>query len=777
MPTMSEPLTAHADPQRSTAQTREVEFPVIGMHCAGCVSSVEKALARDEGVVEASVNLATETARVRFDPSRTDRESLAEAVEEAGYKVVLPALSDEGIEASERAEQLRRDEAAIERRRFLVGLVFTVPLFILSMGADFGLFAGSRLEPVVESPWFGWLLMALALPVQFYTGAGFYVGAWRSLRNRSANMDLLVALGSSAAFFFSVAVLLVPGLGDHVYFETAAVIITLVKLGKFLETRAKARTSDAIRQLMDLTPKMATLLVGEDVDDAEEQLVPVERIRPGDRVLIRPGEALPVDGSVLSGVSSIDESLLTGESIPVGKEPGSSVYGGTVNGDGLLTVEVTGVGRDSALGRIVRLVQRAQGSKPPIQNLADRVSAVFVPAMVLIALVTFLAWWWIGGELSAAIVRMVAVLVIACPCALGLATPTAIMVGMGRGASLGVLFKDSTALEELHRVRTVLFDKTGTLTAGMPQVTDVVAFDQAATDPWLRLAAAVESGSEHPLAKALVRAATERGSRVMRPLDFVSFPGNGVTGLIGEHRVRVGKPDWVLGEEGLSRVAGPLAQLSAQGRTVIAVEVDSEAKGLIGLEDREKPHAAEAVKQLRELDVECVMVTGDDQATARAIAERVGIERVQARVLPEDKEALLRIEQEHAHQRGARVAMVGDGINDAPALARADVGIAIGGGADVALEAADVTLMSDDLRSIATATRLSRATMSTIRQNLFWAFVYNVLLIPVAAGVLAGAEWAPEPLRHLHPALAAAAMAMSSVTVVGNSLRLNRRTL
>jgi Cu+-exporting ATPase len=745
--------------------SQHAELPVVGMTCANCARAVERTLQKKvPGVLSASVNFGTETASVEYDPQATSLEAMAEAVSKAGYGLVLPAAGAEDAASSQDLEQqARQQELKAQERYFWVGVGFTLPLFLLSMSRDFGLLGGWS-----HAAWVNWLFLALATPVQFYTGGGYYMGGWKSLRNGSANMDVLVAMGSSVAYAYSLAVLLVPGLGHHVYFETSAVIITLIKLGKLLEARAKGQASAAIKKLMDLAPKVAHL---EEADG--ERDVPADSLRPGQVVVVRPGEAIPVDGLVVAGRSAVNESMLTGESIPVDKTEGDSVFGSTVNQQGRLKVKATGVGASTALSQIIRLVREAQGSRAPIQRLADQVSAVFVPAIIAIALATFAAWWIAGGQFVPAMIRLVAVLVIACPCALGLATPTAIMVGTGQGATMGILFKNSEALETAQRLDTVMFDKTGTITKGEPRLTDWQPLDEGveAQSLALALAASAESGSEHPLARAVVQGARERGAAISEPEDFEALSGFGVRASIGGQVVRVGKPEW-FGEQGLlpAEVDQRAQELARQGKTVMVVMVQDQPRGILAVADQEKPGAAVALQELHGLGIKTVMLTGDNQAAASAIAQKVGIGEVVAGVLPSRKEAVVRAAQE----KGGVVGMVGDGINDAPALARADVGIAIGTGTDVAMEASDVTLVGGDLMGVARAIRLSRATMRTIRQNLFWAFFYNLILVPVAAGALHSFTWLPAFIRDLHPVMAAGAMAFSSVTVVMNSLRLGR---
>ncbi len=736
---------------------KTVDLPVIGMTCANCAATVERTLKRKvPGVEDAAVNFAAETVQVTFDPMVATPADLAEAVKRAGYRLVLPG--PEGHTGDAEAEKRAR-EFADERRRFLAGVAFTIPLLVIGMGRDLMLFGAWAF-----APWVNWLLFALATPVQFYTGWGFYTGSVKSLRNGNATMDVLVALGSSTAYFYSVAVLLLPAAGGHVYFETSALIITLIKLGKFLEARAKGHASAAIRSLMKLAPAVAHV-----ERDGAEADIPADQVRRGDIVVVRPGERIPVDGIVVSGASNVDESLMTGESLPVEKSPDDTVYGATINGQGRIKVRATGVGSDTALAQIIRLVRQAQGSKAPIQRLADAVSGVFVPAIVVIALATFILWWTIGGSFLPAMIRMVAVLVIACPCALGLATPTAVMVGTGKGATMGILFRNSEALETAHRITTVLFDKTGTLTRGEPVMTDWIplAGDGDAT---LALAAGAESGSEHPLSRAITAAARERGLPVREPSAFTGIAGRGIEAVVEGHAIRVGRPDWFGADIAASKAGRNAARLAEEGKTAVFAEIDGVIAGVAGIRDAIKPGAAEAIRRIKALGLETVMLTGDNERTARAVAAEVGIDRVIAGVLPDRKEEVVR----ELHNRGETVGMVGDGINDSPALARADVGIAIGTGADVAMEAADVTLVGEDLAGVVRALALSRATMRTIKQNLFWAFFYNVALVPVAAGVFHTVEFLPAVIRDLHPMLAAAAMAFSSVTVVMNSLRLSR---
>ncbi|MBW2284495.1 MAG: copper-translocating P-type ATPase [Deltaproteobacteria bacterium] len=744
--------------------TASIDIPVTGMTCTNCAANVERALnGKVPGVIGATVNFATEKAHVEFLPGAASIDDMISAIEKAGFGAVRPDETGSGEDAELEA---RRREIRDQTRKFLVGVFFAFPLFMLSMGRDFGL-----LGPWSHSAWVNWLFLALATPVQFYTGWDYYVGGWKSIRNGSANMDVLVAMGSSVAYLYSLAVIFFAGPGQHVYFETSALIITLIKLGKMLESRTKGRTGGAIRKLMSLRPKTATIMRGD-----EPVAVPMAQVRVGDRVMLRPGESVPVDGVIVAGMSSVDESMLTGEPIPVDKGPGDTVAGGTINGEGMLTYEATRLGKDSAIARIIRMVEHAQGSKAPIQALADRVAAVFVPGVIGIAAATFILWWLAGGAFVPAMIRMVAVLVIACPCALGLATPTAIMVGTGKGAEKGILFKNSEALEIAAQLDTIVFDKTGTLTLGKPSVVDIVPLGPhyGNGNDLLRAAASAETGSEHPIGKAIVREARDRGLMLHKPVEFKASGGSGVQAVVNEKTILVGRPEWLQGRTFKPLAALPRIQaLQNEGKTVVAVAADGDIAGLIGLADTVRPESGDAVNRLHRMHMKVAMMTGDNAQAAGAIAARLGIDRVASEVRPEEKSAKIREFQ----AAGNRVGMVGDGINDAPALAQADVGIAIGTGTDVAIESGDVILAGGEVTGVPKVIELSRATMRTVKQNLFWAFFYNAVLIPVAAGALYPFESLPAMLRQLHPILAALAMALSSLTVVSNSLRLRRRRI
>jgi Cu+-exporting ATPase len=745
---------------------------VTGMTCASCVGRAEKALEKVPGVLDATVNLATERATVRYVAGTADVRDFEKAVEAAGYGVIREG----NTRVSE--EDAHEKEYRGLRSDFLAAAALTVLILLGSLPMMLGFM------PPLPVGWLNLALLALATPVQFWAGRRFYRGAYGAIRHGQANMHTLVVMGTTAAYAYSAVVALAPGLfagaGGHadVYFDTSALIITLILLGRLLEMRAKGRTSEAIRKLADLRAKTARV-----VRDGEEIDVPVDDVEVGDVVLVRPGESIPVDGRVLSGESAVDEAMITGEAIPVAKGPGDEVIGATVNKTGSFRFEATKVGKDTALSQIMRMVEEAQGSKAPIQRLADRISGVFVPAVIAAAIVTFGVWWTFGPEpaFTLALLNMVAVLIIACPCAMGLATPTSIMVGTGKGAEHGILIRGGEALEGAHRLDTVVLDKTGTLTRGEPVVTDVVVTNGILDGELLRLVASAERGSEHPLGEAIVRGARERGLALVEADGFEAVSGGGIRATVGSRQVVIGNHRFLeeagIGDDGSVSRAKELAQ---EGKTPVFVAVDGRPAGLVAVADVVRGESREAVAKLHSLGLEVAMLTGDNRHTAEAVARQLGIDLVLAEVRPEDKVA----EVKRLQAEGKKVGMVGDGINDAPALAQADVGIAIGTGADVAMEAAALTLISGDIRGVAKAIGLSKATVKNIKQNLFWAFAYNVALIPVAAGVLYPVfadGTVPEVLRpvlgefgFLNPVLAAAAMALSSVTVLTNALRLRR---
>ncbi|MGB6646977.1 MAG: heavy metal translocating P-type ATPase [Bacteroidota bacterium] len=737
---------------------RSLTLPVEGMTCASCVLRVEKAIKKVEGVADAAVNLAGENVRVEFDPTRVSVGQLQDAVAGSGYTLVTPkeaesADTDPGGESPEKKKAFR-----LLRNELVLSAALTVPIMVLSM---LSMTEWYMRELPLSMDATNKILLLLTTPVIFLSGRRFFRGFWVTARHLTADMNTLVAVGTGAAFAYSTISVLFPelismnGSLPDVYFDTSATIITLILLGRMLEMSAKRRASDAIGRLLGLQPKTARVL-----RNGTESDIPISAVVAGDVIVVRPGEKIPVDGAITKGYTTLDESMVTGESLPVEKGEGEPVVGGTINQNGSIEFRATAVGRDTVLARIVKLVEEAQGSKAPIQSLADRIASVFVPVVIAIAVVTFVVWYAVvGAPFTHGLVNFIAVLIIACPCALGLATPTAIMVGTGVGARLGVLIRNAESLERTHRIRTVVFDKTGTITEGKPIVTDVMTFNGYGADSVIGRASSLERKSEHPLGDAIVRYAQKEDVPAGNVDGFQSLTGLGVAGTVDNVPVIAGNlklmKEYAIETE---RVQAEVTRLAGEGKTAIIVAIDGEAAGVIAIADTIKPTSPDAISALHAMGIETVMLTGDNEQTARAIAARAGIDRVIAGVLPHEK-----IEHVKALQgKGGVVAMVGDGINDAPALAQADVGIAMGTGTDIAMEAAGLTLMNGDLHGVARAIRLSSRTLRTIKQNLFWAFIYNVIGIPLAA------------LGMLNPIIAAGAMAFSSVSVVSNSLRLKR---
>jgi Cu+-exporting ATPase len=760
-------------PQTSTHAPARSDLPLLGMHCAACATRIEKALAKAPGVEEAGVNFATARATVHYDPQQTDLETLREVVKRAGYDAIVPESTPRAqgaapdAAASDAETAAREKEYVAQKNKFIFALVLTLPLAVLAMAGH----VVPSWEPRLNFPARHWIELALTLPILFGAGREFYSGAWQAARHRAADMNTLVALGTAAAFAYSLVATVAPqlfvahtspsthGAMPGVYYESAAIIVTLILMGRWLEARARRRTGGAIRALLGLQPNIARV-----ERDGREQDVAIAEVRVGDIILVRPGEKIPVDGDVVSGASSVDESMLTGEPLPVSKRAGDTVIGATLNTTGAFRMRATKVGADTVLQQIVRLVREAQGSKAPIQRLADQVAGVFVPVVICIAVAAFVLWFDLAPvetRLTMALLTFVSVLIIACPCALGLATPTAIMVGTGRGAQSGVLIKSAAALETAHRVTTVVLDKTGTITQGAPAVTEVRALG-IAEEELLRLAASAERGSEHPLGEAIVREAREKNLTLIQPEHFEAISGHGIEARVDGRTMLIGNAE-LLRARGLQFDEVVAQKLASEGKTPVFVAVENRVSGVIAIADPVKPGSRAAIQRMRAQGLEVVMLTGDNERTARAIAREVGVERVLAGVRPAQKaEAIGQLQGE-----GKIVAMAGDGINDAPALAQADVGIAMGSGTDVALEAADITLMRDDLGGVVSSLALSKATIANIKQDLFFAFVYNVLGIPIAAGVLF-----PFTGWLLSPVLASAAMALSSVSVVSNALRL-----
>lgn len=729
--------------------TDKKELVLTGMTCAACATRIEKGLNKMDGVLQANVNLALEKASVEFNPSAISTKDLIQKVESLGYGAMVKSDENE-----KEAVDYRQKEIEKQQGKFIFSAILSLPL----LWAMFGHFSFTSSLYVPEALMNPWVQMALATPVQFIIGKQFYVGAYKALKNKSANMDVLVALGTSAAYFYSVY-LAIQTIGNNahsvgLYFETSAVLITLIILGKLFEAKAKGRSSEAIKKLMGLQAKTATV-----IRNGEETIIPLEDVVSGDILLVKPGEKIPVDGEVLEGSSALDESMITGESVPVDKTVGDSVIGATINKNGFIKIKATRVGKDTALSQIIKVVEEAQGSKAPIQRLADSISGIFVPIVVGIAVITFVVWYvWVDpGNFAEALEKLIAILVIACPCALGLATPTSIMAGSGRAAEYGILFKGGEHLEMTHQVNTVILDKTGTITNGTPVLTDVIT-DQNEVE-FLSLVGSAEKGSEHPLAQAIVEGIKEKSIDLNDVTDFEAIPGYGIKANVNGKEVLVGTRRLMKKYNvDIEHVLEEMEELEKQGKTAMLAAIDGVYAGLVAVADTIKETSTAAIKRMKDMGLEVIMITGDNKQTADAIASLAGVDQVIAEVLPEGKAE----EVKKLQAQGKKVAMVGDGINDAPALATADIGMAIGTGTDVAMEAADITLIRGDLNSIPDAIFMSHKTMRNIKQNLFWALAYNTIGIPIAA------------LGFLAPWLAGAAMAFSSVSVVLNALRLQK---
>lgn len=724
----------------------KITLDIEGMTCAACANRIEKGLSRMEGIANATVNLATNSATIEYNEGLLTIDDILEKIKKLGYQGKL-RNEDEAENQEQRNELIKK-----KRQQLILSALLSLPLLYTMLG-HLPFDTGLPVPELFMNPWFQLLL---ATPVQFYIGETFYIGAYRALRNKSANMDVLIALGTSAAYFYSIyeamKSIVLPDYMPHLYFETSAVLITLVLLGKYLETLAKGRTTEAISKLLSLQAKEATV-----IRDGKEIKIPLEEVVVGDTIIVKPGEKIPVDGKVIAGVSSVDESMLTGESIPVDKKEGDSVIGATINMNGILTIRAEKIGKDTVLANIIKIVEDAQGSKAPIQRMADVISGIFVPIVVGIAVLSFIVWYFfvMPGDLPKALEVGIAVLVIACPCALGLATPTSIMVGTGKGAENGILFKGGEYLEQTHKVDAILLDKTGTVTKGKPEVTDVIQYQEG----MLEYAVTAESASEHPLAHAIVSYGQQKGIEKKNLEQFSAITGHGIEAVIDGKKVFVGTRKLMNDHQiDLSQQEEKLIELENQGKTAMLVSIDQTLAGIIAVRDTIKESSKQAIQSLKEMGIEVFMATGDNKRTAEAIAKEVGIDHVYSEVLPEEKAKII----DELQQKGKKVAMVGDGINDAPALAKADIGMAIGTGTDIAIETADVTLVGGDLAHIPKAIDLSRKTMRNIRQNLFWALFYNSLGIPIAA------------IGLLEPWVAGAAMAFSSVSVVTNALRLKR---
>ena len=724
------------------------------MHCASCAATITKALNKTSGVREANVNFSTARALVEHD-EKIPESKLVSIVKSKGFGARVGGGKDDAKrQALEQKQEIRK-----AKDLFIISMIFAIPAFIFGMVF---MWLGIML------PYHDYILWAIATPVQFIIGWQFYKGTWAALKNKSANMDTLIAVGTSAAYFFSVYVVIFdPSIGQ--YFETSTILITLVMMGKYLEASAKGKTSEAIKKLMSLGAKTARV-----IRDGKEMEIKVDDVIQGDIIVVRPGEKVPVDGEVIEGSSSIDESMITGESMPVSKKAGDNVVGATINKTGSFRFKATKIGANTTLSQIIRLIEDAQGKKAPIQRFADMISAYFVPAVIAIAMITFIAWYFaVGKEISFAIITGVAVLVIACPCSLGLATPTAIMVGTGKGAKKGILIKGGDALETAHKIHAVVFDKTGTITKGVPAVTDVISTNPTTGDKMLQLAASLEQDSEHPLAEAIVKGAKEKGMALTKVEGFRAIPGHGISAKVGNRTYFLGNERLIQKQRiNTSNIQSQMHALEEQGKTAMLLSDDKNILGIIAVADTIKETSRKAVRKLQKMNIFVYMITGDNERTAKAIAKQAGVNHVFASVLPEDKAKYVKMLQKKVGKKGGKVAMVGDGINDAPALAQADIGIAMGSGTDVAMESGNIVLMRNDLLDVPRAIKLSRMTMSKIRQNMFWALFYNVLGIPIAAGLLY-----PFTGWLLSPIIAGGAMAMSSVSVVSNSLLLKYKTL
>lgn len=724
---------------------------ISGMHCASCAQKIENTLKKLKGIQKASVNFATERATVEFDESVTNESKINNAIEQLGYKVIKET-DNEAEKFADREKEARKKEIRNLRILFLISLILSTPIFILSFPEWF----------MIEIPYQNLILLFLATPVQFIVGYRFYKGAFFSLRARTANMDTLIALGTSSAYFYSMIITLIPAFGKYTYFDTSAVIITFIILGKWLEAITKGKASEAIKKLIGLQPKTAIV-----IRNGKEIQIPIKDVVVGDIIIVKPGQKIPVDGVIIEGLSSVDESMITGESIPVEKKKGDKVIGATINKHGSFKFKATKIGKDTVLSQIIKLVEEAQGSKAPIQRLADKVSSYFVPTVIIIAFVSFFLWYFVFGQsFIFALNNFIAVLIIACPCALGLATPTAIMVGSGKGAENGILIKSAEALENTHKLTTIVFDKTGTLTEGKPKVTNILAIDKLDEKEILKYAAIAEKSSEHPLAQAVINKAKEEKIKILDANYFEAIPGHGILAKYDRNIILFGNRNLMKKYQiRINWLEKKITDLENEGKTVMILALNKKIVGLVAVADTLKEFSKEAVKKLQNMNKEVIMITGDNERTANAIAKQIGINEVLAGVSPEDKEK----EISKLQKKGRIVAMVGDGINDAPALAKADIGIAIGAGTDVALETGQIVLIKNDLRDVVTAIDLSNYTIKKIKQNLFWAFFYNSIGIPIAAGLLY-----PFTGFLLNPMLAGAAMAFSSVSVVLNSLLMKR---